>query len=178
MSFPPQEAPRRPPSGPKRPRRGPQEAPRGPKKAPRGPKTAPQRPPNCLQEARERLPERSQRTSARPMTHDPSTVAGWAEAHSIPALCIHIPRGRCARLGFIVRQGSATTAWVYQCTSANATRMIYANWHCPGLPAWTLTSNLFASESLASGPRPDGGNRTSPRPKPAGPRTMGGDQTS
>ena len=77
--------PKKPPGGPKRPPRDPKRPPRGPTRPPRGPKrgpqTAPKRPQNCLQEAPERPPTISQRTSKRPLTHNPGTVAGWAEGH-------------------------------------------------------------------------------------------------
>jgi len=70
--------------------RGLQEAPRGPQEAPRGPKMPkrdPKRPqndskttPESLQEALERHPTRSQRTSTKPQSPHPGTVADVPKA--------------------------------------------------------------------------------------------------
>eukprot|EP00959_Pyramimonas_sp_CCMP1952_P041488 867513-Pyramimonas_sp.AAC.1 len=52
----------------------------GPREAPKRP---PKRPPDCLRKAPGRPPTRSQRTSCRLHTHNPGTVAGWAEVQAL-----------------------------------------------------------------------------------------------
>ena len=77
--------PKRPPRGPKevpkRPPRGFKTAPKTPQNclqdAPKPPSRGPKRLQNCFQEAPQRLPKRPQQASKRPLTHNPSTVAGW-----------------------------------------------------------------------------------------------------